>query len=94
VTPFFFSSLLTHSRLQSFVSSSFRSPYTEYRALIKGSEVNRQKSVWKNFLHSQEYINFAWTPSVTFLDGLTKSFSLSFFFSAVNTVIGILDGIS
>jgi len=33
-------------------------PYTEYRALIKGSEVNRQKSAWKNFLHSQDYRDF------------------------------------
>ncbi|PLW35711.1 hypothetical protein PCASD_13131 [Puccinia coronata f. sp. avenae] len=33
-------------------------PYTEYRALIKGSEINRQKSVWKNFLHSQDYRDF------------------------------------
>ncbi|KAA1066859.1 hypothetical protein PGT21_000031 [Puccinia graminis f. sp. tritici] len=33
-------------------------PYTEYRALIKGSEANRQKSVWKNFLHSQDYRDF------------------------------------
>ncbi|POV96850.1 hypothetical protein PSHT_14918 [Puccinia striiformis] len=33
-------------------------PYAEYRALIKGSEINRQKSVWKNFLHSQDYRDF------------------------------------
>ncbi|KNZ44918.1 hypothetical protein VP01_869g9 [Puccinia sorghi] len=32
--------------------------YTEYRAVIKGSEVNRQKSAWKNFLHSQDYRDF------------------------------------
>lgn len=36
----------------------FAYPYTEYRALIKGSAINRRKSPWKNFLHSQDYRDF------------------------------------
>ncbi|KAI8448707.1 organic solute transporter Ostalpha-domain-containing protein [Phakopsora pachyrhizi] len=37
----------------------FAFSYTEYKALIKGSEVDKKATPWKNFLHSQDYRDFA-----------------------------------
>ncbi|MBW0511634.1 hypothetical protein O181_051349 [Austropuccinia psidii MF-1] len=36
----------------------FAYPYSEYKAVIKGSGIKGSKSLWKNFLHSQDYRDF------------------------------------